>query len=174
MRLILISDFNKCQDAKVIEEMFDLGMERFHIREKDHEKVLRFVQNIDVKYRNKLSYHGNEASFNVDSHGDFEEAKSASCHTILEVNQSKKEYVFLSPVFDSISKPGYLSNFSLNELEVQLKSVPTRVYALGGVSDENIRLLKNVGFAGAAVKGFIWDRGSSPVKQFELLWNKCK
>lgn len=174
MRLILISDFSKCRDVRVIEQMFELGLDRFHIREKDEEEVLRFVQNIGVKYQNKLSYHGNGVSFKIASHGNFEEAKSESCHTVKEVYQSNKEYVFLSPIFNSISKSGYVSKFNLDGLKDQLRLVSTRVYALGGVSAENIGLLEDSGFYGAAVKGFVWECGASPINQFKLLLNRLK
>ena len=40
---------------------------------------------------------------------------SVSCHTIEEVQkrEDKVDYVFLSPIFDSISKHGYTSKFDL-------------------------------------------------------------
>ena len=32
-----------------------------------------------------------------------------------------------------------------------------RVFALGGVCPDNVRLLEDVGFGGAAVLGYIWE-----------------
>ncbi len=45
--------------------------------------------------------------------------RSCSCHTLAEVSQWKAEmdYVFLSPIFDSISKSGYHSAFTLEVLQ---------------------------------------------------------
>ena len=61
-----------------------------------------------------------------------EGAVSRSCHSLEEVAESRElDYVFLSPVFDSISKQGYASHFS----EEQLRGhVDARVMALGGVT----------------------------------------
>ena len=43
---------------------------------------------------------------------------SRSCHSIAELSQysSVCDYMFLSPIFDSISKSGYVSRFSLEEI----------------------------------------------------------
>ena len=70
------------------------------------------------------------------------------------------DYVFLSPVFDSISKSGYSSAFT----DAQLRSAPEidgHVYALGGVRPEHFPLLAEYGFGGAALLGHVW-RDCSP------------
>lgn len=86
---------------------------------------------------------------------------SASCHSLEEVRKMKKscDYVFISPVFDSISKSGYPSGFSDSDWTEALAAgiLDRKVYALGGVSAENIRRLKTWGFGGAAVLGSLWE-----------------
>ena len=67
------------------------------------------------------------------------------------------DYMFLSPVFDSISKRGYSSHFSLEDIKSNSGIVKDRVFALGGVSADNIGLLPDAGFGGAAVLGFLWE-----------------
>lgn len=86
---------------------------------------------------------------------------SRSCHALGEVAMRRDaDYVFLSPVFDSISKSGYSSAFT----DAQLRSAPEidgHVYALGGVRPEHFPLLAEYGFGGAALLGHVW-RDCSP------------
>lgn len=86
---------------------------------------------------------------------------SRSCHSLEEVAMRRDaDYVFLSPVFDSISKSGYSSAFT----DAQLRSAPEidgHVYALGGVRPEHFPLLAEYGFGGAALLGHVW-RDCSP------------
>lgn len=85
---------------------------------------------------------------------------STGCHSIAEAAEWKErtDYHFLSPVFDSISKHGYKSAFTLEELEEAFRKgvLDERTVALSGVSRENLPLLEQVGFSSAAIMGDIW------------------
>jgi thiamine-phosphate pyrophosphorylase len=102
---------------------------------------------------------------------------SASFHSLSELksNTIPYDYVFLSPVFDSISKPGYKSSFSaqmlresLTEKRNESSGLLSPIFALGGINAENVVLVKEMGFDGAAVMGGIWD-ASSPQLAFSRL-----
>jgi thiamine-phosphate pyrophosphorylase len=83
--------------------------------------------------------------------------RTRSCHSFDEVVKYKEEcdYLFLSPIFDSISKRGYLSKFSHNELLNASISgiIDDKVIALGGVTPDKISYLKSLHFGGAAMLG---------------------
>ncbi len=88
---------------------------------------------------------------------------SKSCHTIEELRDIDGfDYVFLSPVFDSISKIGYQSAFSDEVLQKASEDglINEKVIALGGVTFENMGLLKKYNFGGVAMLGAVW--GSPP------------
>lgn len=79
---------------------------------------------------------------------------SRSCHTVEEAIAGGTDYVTLSPVFPSISKPGYSAAFT----DSQLRSIPPgKVFALGGVTLERIEQLKRYPFLGAALLGSVWQ-----------------
>lgn len=86
---------------------------------------------------------------------------TASCHSLQKVVQQKTtcEYVFLSPIFDSLSKRGYASGFSTQTLLEAAHEglIDPKVFALGGVSREKIPFLKQTGFGGAAFLGAVWQ-----------------
>lgn len=90
---------------------------------------------------------------------------SRSCHSLQEIEdleaaiKSGKDtlpyaYVTLSPIFDSISKQGYMSKFDLGTLH--LPDTRLKIIALGGVTPDRFAELKDAGFAGAAMLGNLW------------------
>lgn len=87
--------------------------------------------------------------------------RTRSCHTIEEVERYKAEYdyLFLSPIFDSISKVGYLAGFSEKELQSASERgiIDGKVIAMGGVTLERIPYLKKLHFGGVAMMGAIYN-----------------
>lgn len=82
---------------------------------------------------------------------------SASIHSLEELAIADDyDYITLSPIYDSISKVGYTSSFNLDTLYHQIYGKP--VIALGGVSPARFRELKVIGFAGAAMLGYVWSK----------------
>lgn len=91
---------------------------------------------------------------------------SASCHSLGEVAERRAtlDYVFLSPIFDSISKQGYGAAFSPDELAEAASQglIDQRVMALGGVDLSCIGILRKLHFGGAAFLGDVWNRREAP------------
>ena len=87
---------------------------------------------------------------------------SRSCHSFAEVTEHKPivDYLFLSPILDSISKTGYLSAFSEEDLIRASANgiIDYKVMALGGVTFESIPLLERLSFGGAVMLGDVWNR----------------
>lgn len=84
---------------------------------------------------------------------------SRSCHSFGEVQAAAAcDYVFLSPIFDSISKEGYGSNFTPGQLQqaAQAGILSSRVIALGGMDARTIPGIATLGFGGVAVLGALW------------------
>ncbi|MDR1679176.1 MAG: thiamine phosphate synthase [Prevotellaceae bacterium] len=84
---------------------------------------------------------------------------STSCHSIDELREidGQFDYTFLSPVFPSISKPGYAGNLDMQEVATYLQ-IPhkTRVIALGGINQSKIEQVRKMGFDGYAMLGAAW------------------
>lgn len=90
---------------------------------------------------------------------------SCSCHSLEEVKARKDEcdYVTLSPIYDSISKQGYRSAFTVEELKQAASEgvIDSRVYALGGVTYDRVPDVEALGFAGGMVLGDAWQTDSA-------------
>jgi thiamine-phosphate pyrophosphorylase len=99
---------------------------------------------------------------------------STSFHSLAEISRHRRryDYVFLSPIFDSISKENYASAFDLDEVQTFLQKLAARpgyrpaVLALGGIDSQNIALAKQASFAGAAVLGSVWG-SADPVAAWQ-------
>lgn len=86
--------------------------------------------------------------------------RTRSCHTLEEVVSCKGEcdYLFLSPIFDSISKVGYRSAFSHDALcRASAEGIiDEKVVALGGVTPDKLEYLQSLHFGGAAMLGALY------------------
>lgn len=89
---------------------------------------------------------------------------STSCHSLDELRliADNYDYAFLSPIFDSVSKQGYKSAFTIESLRAGAAQglIGKRTYALGGVGCDNINIIKQIGFGGVAVLGNVWQYSS--------------
>ena len=87
--------------------------------------------------------------------------KTRSCHSFEEIERYKNEYdyLFLSPIFDSISKPEYKTPFSHQALQkASLKGIINKkVIALGGVTFDKIPYLQSLNFGGVAMIGELFN-----------------
>lgn len=87
--------------------------------------------------------------------------KTRSCHSFEEIQKYKDDYdyLFLSPIFDSISKRGYKSAFTHELLQkASLEGlIDEKVIALGGVTFDKITYLQKLNFGGVAMIGGIYD-----------------
>jgi thiamine-phosphate pyrophosphorylase len=97
--------------------------------------------------------------------------RSRSLHRLndLAMNLSDVDYGFLSPVFQSISKRGYVPRWSDVELRAALsQDLPAKLYALGGVTPSTLRQARAFGFEGVVLYGSIWQ-SDDPLAAFASL-----
>ncbi|KAK9836171.1 hypothetical protein WJX81_006709 [Elliptochloris bilobata] len=95
---------------------------------------------------------------------------STALHTLHDLQQDcgELDYVFLSPIYNSISKKGYSAAFRIEDLPPALARARYPVIALGGVTAARVRELRDLGFAGAAVIGSVWE-AADPLAAFQEL-----
>ncbi len=151
-------------------------VEYFHIRKPDFtEMQMRdYLSHFDADVRKQLSLHDHHYlavemniggvhlnGRNPNPPENFAGRISVSCHSVNEVLQCKNkvDYCFLSPIFDSISKQGYCSKFSLAELKrlFDEKVLDEKVCALSGVTFDNIGQLEEVGFSSFVMLSALWE-----------------
>ena len=87
---------------------------------------------------------------------------SRTCHTTDELKDAKKraDYVFLKTIFDSQSNKDDKATLTINQLEEASRRglIDWKVYAMGGMNLDNIRIAKDLGFGGVVICGDLWNR----------------
>ena len=76
-----------------------------------------------------------------------------SAHSISEMEQASREgadYVFVSPIFDPISKQSGAVPLGISQLASWTKQMTIPVFALGGITKENLKDVQASGCSGAA------------------------
>ena len=180
MRLIVITTghfFDK--EPEAINLLFGNGIDLLHVRKPcaSYAETKRFIGRIDRAFHSRIVLHDHyrfARSFAVKGihvnrrnnpgdltlYGEQGLSISRSCHSFEEVTAVAPvfDYVFLSPVFDSISKSGYKQGFTPEELSCAGSGgiINDRVIALGGMTAGKIPLVRRYGFGGAAVLGALW------------------
>jgi thiamine-phosphate pyrophosphorylase len=93
--------------------------------------------------------------------------KSTSIHEMKDlIHVADFDYTFFSPVFDSLSKPGYKGKAKTG-FEVRNGSSKTKVIALGGINSTNVNQLKDMKFDGAGLLGCIWNDPAGALQTFK-------
>lgn len=165
------------EEHLILRALFDEGLELLHLRKPLTEPVYseRLLTLLPENYRKRVIVHDHfylKEEFNLkgihlnqrnpDIPLKYKGHISCSCHTFEEIKNHKKNfnYMFLSPIFDSISKDDYPAAFNEEELRSAAKQniIDKKVIALGGVTYENIHLLKQYNFGGAVILGDLWNR----------------
>lgn len=79
-----------------------------------------------------------------------------SAHSLIEAARAEDggaDYVTLSPIFESASKPGYGPALGLDGLRAAAAELHLPVLALGGIGPDDVAGCRRVGAAGVAVMG---------------------
>ena len=183
MKIVVVSSqYDLKDEVRKIIRLFKCGLQIFHLRKpelniNDFEDIIR---NIPEKFHNRIVIHSHYqlldkykikgVHLSEKKRKEFISGKSTdikqnikiistSFHNPEDLLDYKEdfEYVFLSPLFDSISKPGYHSTFNLDYVSSIIKRSRFKVIALGGINSSNAFQAKNMGFYGVAVSGAIWQ-----------------
>ncbi|MGL4518758.1 MAG: thiamine phosphate synthase [Phocaeicola sp.] len=178
MKLILITTpYYFVQEDKILTALFEEGLEALHLRKPNSSPILaeRLLTLIPERFHNRIVVHENfhlhHERFLKGVHLNRRHPElpsnhrghiSTSCHSFEEViaKKSSCNYLFLSPIFDSISKEDYQSPYTPEEILMAKKKgvIDKKVIALGGVDESNLQKIKEYGFGGAAILGTLWNK----------------
>jgi len=201
MQLIVISSSSKFEaEIPDVVKMFEEGLKIFHLRKPmfTQKQMKEYLEQIPSRYHKYIVLHSNYSlalkypvkGIHLGRHHRKKKFKtwfvlwmlkminpeihtSTSFHNLLSLLEDKRNYsyVFISPVFDSISKQGYRSAFSRDTLKATLKKTHHKVIALGGVNLTKIQDVKELGFDGMALLGALWSVDDNPVTVFKSIQN---
>ncbi len=176
LKIAITQPFTVDEECAFIRHLLANGFDIVHLRKPDADidYCRDLLQQLSPSLRSRIVIHDHYSLYeefalrgvhlnrNVEKYPlNYRGQRSRSCHSIEEVVRFKHDYdyLFLSPIFDSISKPDYRSKFSHFELlsASQRGVIDSRVVALGGVTLDKLSYLQSLGFGGFAMMGGIQE-----------------
>lgn len=193
--MVVTAEYFWAEEPEAVNRLFGEGMEVLHLR-KPHaslDEMKRFLRRIDAGFHPRIVVHDHYEltglfalrGIHLNRRNDARAFRgrpdlsvSRSCHSFEEVGDAPAEYayLFLSPVFDSISKAGYKRRYTPEELDDARARgiIGSRVIALGGITAERIPAVRRYGFGGVAVSGALWTAdGEIRSGRFRDLRRQC-
>lgn len=187
-------------ETRIIDQLIKGGIDYVHVRKPgwSSDEVEAWIEEIPREFHSQLTIHyhhqlteklgigGVHHSNGFPLERGYKLRTSRSCHSIKEMaeNCHDYDYMFLSPIFESISKEGYGPSIKGDELIRVLKHPAcdtNKVVALGGVSIDTITQARQMGFSSIALLGGLWvkdDNGEvnsketlNNLKQIKELWS---
>lgn len=172
--IVFTSSYPQANEAEKICRLIEAGVDYVHVRKpltdaNDLSLIEDLISNIPNDFHARLTLHdafqlANEygvGGVHLNMRNPIAPAGiplriSKSMHSERELSESMRfNYVTISPVFNSISKQGYVSRFPQSSWS-RLAS-PGNVIALGGVTLDVFPMLSEAGFSGGALLGEIWN-----------------
>jgi thiamine-phosphate pyrophosphorylase len=187
MKLILVSSSSRSkEEPEIVTQLFENGLEIFHLRKHEISTryIEEYIQQIPRKYWNQIVLHNRYQlcikyklkGIHLTKNKRNEKFKnkfrlwyykwkhpsitiSTSFHNLANLfeDEGEYEYVFLSPIFDSISKSGFQSAFSSHNLKMALNKSKYKIMAFGGVDITKLEIIKTMNFSGFVLSGAIWE-----------------
>ncbi len=190
-----------------VNKLFNLGMDEFVLRkptwtDKDIKEFLEMIEEefhdqiyvcdrvdvlIDMNVKgihfSNAFYDGFSQQEKEDMHSKLNEEErkcSISAHSSgeWELRSGKFDQIYLCPIFESISKPGYIGSWDHNwikdQIQVENSKTKESLIALGGISSNRISEVEEMGFDGIGVLGAIWNNTEKTVDNFLSLKSKIK
>lgn len=177
MLILFTSEENQSDEKEQLIHFFEKGLSLLHVRKPGmtEEKLKLWLSNFEEKHLEKMVLHQhhhltkdfsvkgihlkesfrskqkNLAEYIQRFHsGGFTVSSSFHDPEKMKNDISAFDYVFLSPVFTSVSKSGYEGR------AFNVENLPQKVIALGGMETDKIPKTKELGYKGVAVLGAVW------------------
>jgi thiamine-phosphate pyrophosphorylase len=165
------------EEDKILTSLFETGMDNLHLYKPGAEPVYseRLLTLIPEDFYGKITVHDHfylKEEFRLkgihlnkaddETPAGYRGNITRTCHAINELKEAKKKssYVFLKTIFDSQSNPADKATLNWNELKEAARCgvIDRKVYAMGGMNLNNIRIAKDLGFGGVVICGDLWNR----------------
>lgn len=190
MLVLLAPEKDIVGEIEILTHLFQEGLSHYHLRKpaKNREEHCAYLDKIAPKYHNKIMLHhchelleeynlkglhftaqkrcdvlttGHQSFLNIQKKG---KTISSSFHEIKEVLNCTVDfdYHFLSPIFSSISKQGYLGRY------FNAHQIGKRTVGMGGIHAGNLEEIIQLGFNGIGVLGGVWN-AENQIERFNTI-----
>ncbi len=188
-------------EHKIIQELFEAGLETFHVRKPRFrtKQLVEYLEKIPRQFHNRIIIHSHhnlankynlqgvhytrlhlESTFRnwlrekklgfikrklikTSSHGKLASLYDESEHAF--------DYVFLSPIFDSITGK-YQSGFYEDAIKAAVQKTGKKIIARGGIDITRIEKVNELGMYGMALYSCLW-KSQNPLEEFLKIMKRC-
>ena len=171
--VITLPYFIEREAERIVQRLANVDLIHLRKPESTSDEMERLIREIPKEYHKRLVLHDHHHlavkyglygvhlnSRNPLPPEGWKGSVSRSCHSFEEVKEWKDRcnYLSLSPIYDSISKQGYMSAFSLEQIKEAVGKgiIDEKIMALGGVTFDKVEEVLNLGFGGAMILGDAW------------------
>jgi len=203
MKILLFSrEETVAGEHEQINQMFEMGLKFFHLRKPklNRARYELALQGVKPEFRKRVVIHshfGLLRKYNIGGIHLTERFKkhplrmkrlikrihsirgkfriSITCHSLKELVTLDKDFAYatLSPIFDSLSKKGYTSQFDMKDVKDSILKSETKVVALGGCDATKLKAIESMGFWGTGLLGAIWNQ-PDPVQAYQEFTRQIK
>lgn len=180
------------EESDLVNQLFEAGLQVFHLRKENADEAAyrKIIEGISPEYHSRIALHhfhslANEYNINRIHHTEsFRKERnntgltenkiySTSIHQLTDMEQiGQYDYSFFSPVFNSLSKPGY-QGIVPADFRLEKQHVKPKIIALGGIGLNQIDQVKEMNFDGIALLGSIWNDLPNALQTFKKAQAKC-
>lgn len=185
----------------IIQQLFEAGLDTFHIRKPRlrTQQLMEYIEKIPAQFHNRLiihSHHRLARKYNLlgihytrlhlepTFKNWWREKKLSlvkrklvrtSSHnklaSLYDQSEIAFDYVFLSPIFDSITGK-YQSGFYEDSIKAAVQKTGLKIVARGGIDISRIEKVNELGFYGMALYSCLWN-SQTPVEEFLKIIRRC-
>lgn len=186
----------------IVKELFENGLGTYHLRKPQisTKQMRSFLDSIPSQFHNRIvihSHHNLALKYNLKGvhytkahlQKTFKNwwrkitlriantalIKSTSHSKLVSVYEDHEidfDYVFLSPIFDSLSGK-FQSGFHIDGIKAAIQKSGKNIIARGGVELKRIEQIRDLGFYGMALNTCIWN-SKNPVAEFHKILACCR
>ncbi len=189
MVIVITPESDIVNEVPILHKLFESGLTCCHVRKphKSGEELLSYLHKIDAQYHHRLVLHSHheltqlftlrgvhireqqriDLGAKLKTYFTYYKDKgltiSSAYHdpAVLDKEEIRFDYHFLSPIFSSISKKGYRGRgFEVNHI------LNKTIMGMGGIVKDTLLQTLSLGYHGVGVLGGVWH-AKDPVKSFK-------
>ena len=188
-------------EINAVVQMFEAGLDTYHVRKPTFstKQMQEYIEQIPKQFHNRIiihSHHNLARKYNLQgvhytkkhleknirnwwrekmlrlSTSHFIKTTShGKLSSLYDAEDLKFDYVFLSPIFDSITGK-YQSGFYEESIKAAINKTGKKIIARGGVDITRVDKIHELGFYGLALYSVIWDK-ENPLEEYLKVVRSC-
>lgn len=188
-------------EIKNVIQMFEAGLDSYHVRKPTFstKQLQAYIEEIPKHFYNRIVIHSHhnlarkynlqgvhytkkhlvknirnwwrEKMLRISTSKITKTTSYGKLASLYDLEDIKFDYVFLSPIFDTITGK-YQSGFYEESIRAAIQKTGKKIIARGGIDITRIEKIHELGFYGLALYSIIWDK-ENPLEEYLKVIRRC-